>query len=201
MALGWLLFGGREAAGPTATILSAAVLVLGGALLEGGVVGYAQASVLVDAISGMTARHWVAATVVGAALAWFLGMVPSTAMALLESEPAAGEAAAGPEGAPLLLVAAALGLVAGPVLGTPQFLVLRRWVRRAAVWILANALAWAVGMVVVFAGAGSLSEDATPMRVVLTVAVSCLGAGALVGAVHGLFLVRLLGNARALDEG
>jgi hypothetical protein len=44
------------------------------------------------------------------------------------------------------------GLVLGPVLGLAQWLALHRFVRRAALWMPTNALAWAFGMVVIFAG-------------------------------------------------
>jgi len=61
-----------------------------------------------------------------------------------------------------------------------------------AIWIPANALAWAVGMAIIFAGMGTLSETSPGWRVALTGLASCGVAGAAVGAVHGAFLVRLL---------
>jgi hypothetical protein len=47
------------------------------------------------------------------------------------------------------LLAAAMGLVLGPVLGVPQWWVLRRHVAHAWWWIPANAAAWALGMPVI----------------------------------------------------
>ena len=93
-----------------------------------------------------------------------------------------------------------MGLVLGPILGTPQYFVLRRFVPRAALWIGANALAWALGMVIVFLGMGLAPATPTPSVVVLLLAGTCLTAGLAVGVVHGAFLLKLLsGGATRAD--
>jgi hypothetical protein len=161
-------------------------VVAGG--FEGAVVGYAQWRVLRVPLPELAARLWVVATVVGALVAWTLGMLPTTLMDM------GGEAGAEPAigAAVQLLLAAALGLLAGPVLGVPQWLVLRRFVPRASWWIVANAVAWAAGMPVIFVAAGSLPAEPTTATIVATVLAACAAAGAVVGAVHGVWLVALL---------
>jgi hypothetical protein len=117
-------------------------------------------------------------------------MIPSTIMNLAEGE--AGPPP--PELDPLLIysLAFAMGLVLGLVLALPQWLVLRRHTGRAGWWIPANALAWALGMVVVFLGAGSVPDTVTSFRQLLIIPLSLAAAGAVVGAVHGTALVWLL---------
>ncbi len=88
-----------------------------------------------------------------------------------------------------------MGLVLGPVLGTPQWAVLRRHLPRAGWWIAANAAAWALGMVVVFAGMNLMPEGASLLTVALIAVGATAAAGAAVGAVHGAALVRLMRNA------
>jgi hypothetical protein len=61
-------------------LLTAGGMVAGGCL-EGHVVGTAQWLALRRALPRLTRRAWVAASVAGAALAWALGMLPSTLMA------------------------------------------------------------------------------------------------------------------------
>jgi hypothetical protein len=159
---------------------------------EGAVVGYAQWRVLRVPLPGLAARPWVVATVVGALVAWTLGMLPTTLMGMggeAGTEPAVSDAVQ-------LLLAAALGLLAGPVLGVPQWLVLRRFVPRAGWWIAANAVAWAGGMPVIFLAAGSLPASPSTGLVVATVLAACAAAGAVVGAVHGLWLLFLLRGRR-----
>jgi hypothetical protein len=90
------------------------------------------------------------------------------------------------------LLAAGLGFALGPLLGAPQALVLRRYATRTSRWILANALAWATGMPLVFAGAGHVPAEAGPGPIVALAALTCLTTGIVVGAVHGVVLVRML---------
>jgi len=124
-------------------------------------------------------------------------MVPST---LLSLGSGGGASPAEPGKAKVLGLAFLMGLALGPVLGVAQWLALRQFVRRAALWVPANALAWACGMVVIFAGidlalGGGFGAGIMP---ILALTLAC--AGALVGAVHGLALVWLLRPARRLER-
>ena len=133
----------------TSALTTVALALILGTVLEGVVVGVAQASVLRRRLTGLPPRSWLAATAVGAALAGALGMVPSTVMALTSSEPSSQSSTE----ATLLvtvLLAAGLGLVTGPILGIAQWTVLRWHVQKAARGLWANALAWAAGMPLVF---------------------------------------------------
>jgi hypothetical protein len=97
---------------------------------------------------------------------------------------------------PSLLVA--LGLLAGVALlasiGFAQWLVLRRHVDPSGVWVVANALAWIVGLAVVFTAIGVAPGD-SPVLIAAFGVVGGLGMGLAVALVTGLFLVRLLDRA------
>ena len=95
------------------------------------------------------------------------------------------------------------GLFLGAVLGIPQWLVLRRVVKGAWLWIPANCLAWALGMPVIFAmvdrayavyAAGSIAGAVVVLAGTLALT------GAVVGAVHGLALVKLVSRSRLASE-
>jgi hypothetical protein len=169
-----------------AVLLAALALVAAGGV-EGVAVGVAQGRVLRRALPPLRLRSWVAATLAGTLVAWTLGMLPSTVMATT-----AGPAEPPFSDAVQLVLAAALGVVAGVVLGVPQWLVLRRHVARAGWWIPANSLAWGAGMPMVFAVAGGLPEGSAPAVIVGIVVATLLTTGAVVGAVHGAVLMRLL---------
>jgi len=172
-----------------AVLFAAAFVCLGA--LEGLVVGVAQAAVIRRLLPAV--RGWVGATVIGAMVAWAVGMVPSTVASLVGSN----HAAPAPE-PPLwliLLLAAGLGAVAGPVLAVFQWRSLRRALpARAWMWLPANAAAWCVGMPVIFLGTQANEFTSSSALIALLVGIALLGAGALVGAVHGWFLVRLAGR-------
>jgi hypothetical protein len=167
-----------------------ATLIIAGAF-EGVVVGYAQWRVLRAALPTLPWRSWIGATVLGALVAWTLGLVPSTVMSV------GGQGGGEPpfDDAVQYLLAAVMGLVLGPVLGVPQWRVLRRFLSGAGWWVPANALAWAAGMPVIFAVAGAVPATAGVATIAGAVLVACAGAGAVVGAVHGVVLVRLLRDA------
>lgn len=166
----------------------ASTFVLLGAF-EGLVVGVAQRSVLRTRLP--TLRGWVRATVTGAVAAWAVGMIPSTVVNFTENansapveEPALGL---------VLLVAAGLGAVAGPILAVFQWLSLRKVIaQRAGYWLPANAAAWALGMPIIFLGAQANEFTSSPPVIALAVAAALLLAGAVVGAVHGRVLLWLL---------
>ena len=173
----------------------ALAVVVGSTLIEGLSVGYGQWAVLRRRLPQISARAWIGATMLGALIAWTLGMVPSTIMNM--SAEASADASA-PEIAEwmVFVLAALMGLVLGPILGTPQWWVLRRWADKAIWWIPANAVAWAGGMVAIFAGMNFVPFDGPTWAIIASVLLVLAIAGAVVGAVHGLVLMRLTDKMR-----
>jgi hypothetical protein len=172
---------------PTLLLAGGAVLL---GILEGIVVGLAQGSILRRRLPQITLGRWVAATALGAFLAWTLGMIPSTLMSM-----APGDAASAPPELPqaaVYLLAVGMGALLGPVLACAQWLVLRPWVARAWRWIPANALAWMLGMPLIFVGTGFIQPETPTYQAALIMLAAVATAGAAVGAVHGLILVRAL---------
>jgi hypothetical protein len=188
----------EQDAGPGTVLLGAFVAVLLGILLEGVVVGAAQSRVLAASLPALSGPAWIKATVVGAGVAWLLGMIPSTVAALVMPGHSRGAApVAEPSAALQYGLALLLGAVTGPVLGLGQWLVLRRHVARAGRWIPANAAAWAVGMVGIFMGMDRVPWQRGGLAVVLGVYLVCGGAGLVVGAIHGWILRDLLREVRS----
>jgi hypothetical protein len=184
-----------EGSGALATVGMAALAVAAGTLVEGTAVGTAQWLVLRRALPRMPWSTWAAATGAGAFLAWTLGMIPSTVMSL-GSGSGGGGAQAEPSEVFVYGLAFLMGLALGPVLGFAQWLALRRHVRVAALWMPANALAWAFGMAVIFVGIGPALGGGFGLGSVAILLFTLACAGAVVGAIHGLALVLLLRPAR-----
>ena len=163
-------------------------------ILEGLVVGWAQWSVLRRRLPDLRARSWISATALGAFVAWCLGMLPSTIMSLTP-QPAAAQAGPSPFDGPLVYpLAMAMGAVLGVVLGVPQWAVLRRWAPRGWRWIAANSAAWALGMPIIFMVAGGVPPSLPVAAIAVIVLATLALAGAVVGAVHGAVLVRMLND-------
>lgn len=174
--------------------LAFAALIIGLGTLEGVILGWMQQSAMHKWLPYISRSAWIGATALGACIAWCLGMIPSTFMDF------AAEAGSTPppdiSEFTIYALAAMMGMVLGPLLGVPQWLVLRKWISGAWWWIPANALAWMVGMPVVFAGASSFPEGAIGINMLLPVLVTLALAGAVVGAIHGMVLVWLVAVRR-----
>lgn len=187
---GWL----AGALGPDHSAFGPAVIALGA--LEGAVVGAVQSRLVRERLPRMRGGAWIGATIAGALVAWALGMLPSMVMG-----DTGGEAASPPAIPPAveLLLAALLGAITGPVLGGFQALVLRRHTPRAATWVLANSIAWAAAMPIVFAAAGGMPAHGPDAAWIALALVSLFAAGFVAGAIEGLFLERILDEARSHD--
>lgn len=177
--------------GMLSALATAGAAVVMGTLLEGVLVGAAQGRV-VARHGGVPASRWLSATMIGAGVAWLVGMVPSTAMALLTEGSASQPPPTEPSPAMVFALAMGLGLITGPILGVAQWRVLREAAPRAGRWLWANALAWAIGMPVIFAGMDLVPWEGAAAPRVAAIYLVCVAAGAAVGAVHGPVLARLL---------
>jgi hypothetical protein len=192
--VGAVLFPYLQAPGVLIALATVGAAILAGTLIEGTVVGTAQWLVLRRPFPDMKWRAWALATAAGACAAWTLGMLPSTLMGA--GSGVEGAASAEPEAAMVYGLAALMGLVAGAILGAPQWLVLRHHVRQAALWIPANALAWAPGMVLAFVAADFIFASGFATSAVLRAIATLAVIGGAVGAIHGAVLLWLLRSHR-----
>lgn len=167
-------------------ILFALAMIAVGAF-EGAMVGTAQAWALRSRLPELPWWPWVQATILGALVAWVLGMLPSTIMAA--GTESSGQPATEPGAAVQYGLAALLGAIGGPILALFQWRVLRHYLTGASGWLAANAAAWALGMPLVFLAADAAMASASRTMQVTAAAALLTAAGAVVGAVHGLWLV------------
>lgn len=160
-------------------VQAAFVVMIAAGTIEGALLGAGQWA----GLPGLRPRGgaWIAATAAGAALAWTLGMLPST----IGFDPASPFA-------PVVFVGGAAALLA--CIPTAQWLVIRR--RTALRWIPINMVAWAVGLLWTLAPS-PLVDERSPLPVVLALYVA---AGALmavtVAAVTASTAVRLFPRLR-----
>lgn len=170
-------------------LLSFTVAVASGAV-EATIVGLAQWWAMRPRFPFLERFEWWRATFIGALIAYVLGYLPSTLMSLGETAASAPPVTEPPQWI-VLLLAAGMGAVGGAVLSFAQWLILRGKVQGAGLWIPANMLAWAIGMPVVFWGIDMAFKMPSLWQSVLFMAGTLFMTGAVVGGLHGLFLVRL----------
>ena len=160
--------------GPRATLVA---LVLAGSV-EGALLGAAQADCLYRWRVLPARRWWVVATSVGAAVAWSIGMLPSTFDLRWTAETA--------------VVAGVGGLMLLTSLPLAQYFVLRGHVRRAARWIPINIAAWLLGIAWTLAPSPVVVESTPAGALIVIYGIAGLCMAATVAVVTGLGMIRLL---------
>ena len=175
----------------TGILLSFALTVAAGAI-EATLVGLAQWWAMHAWFPKIMRFAWWRATLVGALLGYVLGYLPSTLMSMADTTSQAAQVE--PPQWLTLVLAAGLGAAAGAVLSFAQWLAMRGKARRAGLWIPANMLAWACGMPVIFWGMDLAFKQSAAWQSVLVVGGAILAAGLVVGAIHGRFLMHMVGE-------
>ncbi len=193
-AIGMTAAAGAARAADGLGVVAALSVVVAGGLVEGTALGWAQSHVLARLAPALVRVRYLVATVLVAGLGWAAASAPA----------ALGGSGADDSQPPLPLVllgAAGLGLVMGPVLGAAQAAALRGAVAHPWRWVLANTAAWPVAMVVIFLGA-TAPEASWPVWSVLVLGTVTGGvAGGLLGVVSGWFLPSLTGAMGADRSG
>ncbi len=165
---------------PVAWALAA---VVAGGLVEGTALGLLQGRVLRTAFPRLRTSRYAVATVLVAGLGWAGASAPAVL--------------SGDDGSPapamwlVLLGAAGIGLVMGPVLGLAQAIALRGAVRRPWRWVVANTTAWPAVMAVIFLGASTPEEGWPGASVIALGALTGAVAGALLGVITARWLAAL----------
>lgn len=172
-----------------AGVLAGFVVLVASGTFEATVLGLAQHRAMHPWFPGLRRGAWWRATLFGALIAYAFGYLPSTLMRATEQAGAAP--ASEPPAWITLVLAAALGMVAGAILSAFQATALRHQVAGAGRWIAANAAAWAAGMPVIFLGMDLAFHAGGIAPAAVTIAATLLIAGALVGAIHGRTLLQL----------
>lgn len=187
--------GAGELAGFTAPAIAGAVLanaavgpavtyvaLLAAGSVEGWCLGYAQAWALRDHIRVLPRRRFAAATAAAAAMAYAVGMLPSSLGDRLDSAPVAVLVAGAVVGGGLLVVS----------IGGAQWLVLRRIGLGRWWWVAVTAGAWLAGLAVFMLVATPLWREGQPLTMTILIGVF---AGALMAAtvagLTGVAAVRL----------
>jgi hypothetical protein len=167
------------------------IALVGAGAVEGALLGAGQAWVLRGLLPRFPVARYVGATALGAALAYAIAMVPVLLGDHLTRLPWWAQAGGG-----IVLGGALLATI-----GTTQWTVLRQLVPRAAWWIPATALGWAVALGAFLAVATPLWRPGQPLW--LTVAIGAAAGvvmAAAAAAVTGVAVVRLIGARPAATD-
>lgn len=154
--------------------------------LQGAVLGFTQWLVLRRYVKHI--GWWILSTSIGAVVAWLIALKVSLLLILIFFNSAMFVTLS----APLLQAVFLLGAWVGLVLGIAQWLVLRSHVRSGALWIVANALAWGLGLLVAMIGASLVTPGDVGLKTTLVGLATGSTAGVVIGGISGIALFWLL---------
>ena len=158
-----------------------------GSVLEGGILAWFQFRLIGKLFPEIAWKQWLAYTVAAALVGWMLGLLPSLFLTGGIEE----AALSAPEPLAFYSLAALMGLLLGAIFGYFQWLLLKGVRQNAMLWIPANALGWALGLVFIFLGA-ALPDATTGWLLILLFGAAGGALGGLsVGAVSGWFLIKI----------
>jgi hypothetical protein len=168
--------------GPVGTVV---MLHLMGAL-EGVVLGFTQWLVLRRYVKHI--GWWVFATGVGSLIAWLIGVKFMVALALVSFTNTMTTTTLWA----LQQAVFWMGAWVGTILGIAQWLVLRSHVHKGVGWVLANALAWGLGLLVAFMSVTWTKPEGLTIETVVVNIATGAATGAIVGSITGIALVWFL---------
>ncbi|NBC09753.1 MAG: hypothetical protein GVY26_21380 [Bacteroidetes bacterium] len=154
---------------------------------EGSALAYFQYRMIEKVFPQVAWKQWLAYTVAAALVGWIVGILPSQFLTGgLEAD-----AFQSPEPLVYYSLAALMGLLLGALFGYFQWLPIKGMRKNALLWVPANALGWAAGMVFIFMGASLPGESASWPLVLLYGAIGGALGGLSVGGVTGWFLLKI----------
>lgn len=158
------------------------LLLLG--TLEGLLLGFAQYLVLRRYIR--KASYWIFFTTVGVLISWFMGLTVSAVIGLFYAANLHQKITT------LINEVALLGAAIGTVIGCAQWLILKAVNKQAIWWVFTNALAFSLGLVIAFIGAGiNISPELNIHTSLIAVATGGV-MGIAISSITGMVLVWLL---------
>lgn len=195
---GAIAFAVNDYIGESVTLTSKIIILLAMMLagfIEGSILSYFQWKVLVTKFSKIPYREWFLYTVLVAVLGWFFGMLPS--LFFMPQTATSGEVEATIDYHNpyiFLILSLSVGLVLGGIFGLFQWLLLRKYVKKAHQWIIANALGWGLGLLWIYIFASIPTEDSSLVFIILMGTIGGILTGLSVGVVTGYCLVKLEGK-------
>jgi hypothetical protein len=160
-----------------------------GGLIEGGILGWFQWRVMQRQVPNIPGKHWIGVTALIGMGGWILGMI----YPLFFADSVQSAESARQEPGPFLYftLVVLFGAAMGAAFGFFQWIVLRRYALKSWYWIPANSIGWALGMLCIFVAAAIPDQHSSTAMIRVLIAAGGITAGLCVGAVTGLFLLRI----------
>ncbi len=156
------------------------ILVIAGTT-EGLIIGFIQWRSLSKLIQDFKPIPWVATTTLPTIAGWLLILPPAvvflsflTKIAFINNSYS-------------ILYSVFVGMAFGGLIGIPQFFIIKKYYKKAMVWIIANAISWAISFLIIYLALSMFSGPSFVYNLFLIV-VACMFSGLVQGIVTGTSL-------------
>ncbi len=171
---------------PVSEIIMLLAMIIAG-IGEGIILAFAQWIILKKYIKDINKNEWIFFTAIAAAAGWAIGMLPSQL----------GRTSIHPL---ILLIGI---IVLAPIfllsIGFAQWLVLRHHIKNAWWWIVANAIAWPIGVFVSILVLVLVPDESPAVVWIISAIMAGIMMGVTVGAITGIALVKLITKSTKID--
>lgn len=187
----FLFFTFPESSAISQSALTVIILTIAG-IAEGVILGYIQWKALLKIVPDFTPTLWIFVTTFSALAGWLFILPPGVMFIAFLSKISLISTYSS------YVYTMIVGAAFGGLIGFPQFFIVRKYFRNAAVWIVSNTLGWMLSFLIVYSALLLFNYTTTVVQNFLLIALACVLSGLTQGLITGTSLHFLM-SIRRLD--
>lgn len=169
--------------------LTVIILFVAG-IAEGLILGYIQWKSLSKFVPGFTPMLWIFVTTFSTLAGWLFILPPGVMFIAFLSKISLISTYSS------YLYTMLVGIAFGGLIGIPQFFIIRKHFKNAAIWIVTNAIGWMLSFLIVYSALLLLNYATSFIQNFLLIALACILSGLVQGFVTGTSLHFLMSIRR-----
>ena len=177
----FLFFTFPEGSATTESALTVIILIIAG-IAEGFILGYIQWKSLSKIVPGFTPMLWIFVTTFSALAGWLFILPPGIMFIAFLSKISVISTYSS------YVYTMIVGAAFGGLIGIPQFFIVRKYFKNAAVWIVSNTIGWMLSFLIVYSALLLFHYTTSFAQNFLLVTLACMLSGLVQGLVTGTSL-------------
>lgn len=189
----FLFFTFPESSAVSQSTLTVIILFFAG-IAEGLILGYIQWKALSRIVPSFRPGLWIFVTTFSALAGWLFILPPGVMFIAFLSKISLISTYSS------YVYALILGCAFGGLIGTPQYFIIRKYFKNAAVWIVSSAVGWIASFLIVYSALLLFNYTTSAVQNFLLVALACILSGLIQGFITGTSLHFLMSIRKEEDD-
>lgn len=189
----FLFFTFPETSTLSQSALTVIILITAG-IAEGFILGYIQWKSLSRIVPGFSPMLWIFVTTFSALAGWLFILPPGVMFIAFLSKISLISTYSS------YVYTLIVGAAFGGLIGVPQFFIMRKYFKNAAVWIVSNTLGWMLSFLIVYSALLLFHLTTSLIQNFLLIALACILSGLVQGFVTGTSLHFLMSIRRVEED-